>query len=222
MATDSIRISYFSDVLCVWAYLAQVRVDELRSNFPDQVAVDHHFVPVFGDVAGKLEPRWRDRDGLAGYSRHVKEVASRFEHVTVHPDIWARNAPRSSMSCHLFLCAVKLACGRDSGAFERAIWALRCAFFVDLADVGNLAVQLSLADRQGLPIAAIESEIASGAAHAALAHDLDLVREHAVTVSPTMIFNEGRQRLNGNVGYRVIEANIRELLRGNPEGLSWC
>jgi hypothetical protein len=43
-----------------------------------------------------------------------------------------------------------------------------------------------------------------------------------VTVSPTLIFNEGRQRLNGNVGYRVIEANIRELLH-NPSGeLSWC
>lgn len=36
-------------------------------------------------------------------------------------------------------------------------------------------------------------------------------------VSPTLIFNEGRQRLNGNVGYRVIEANIREL-RHNPPG----
>lgn len=36
-------------------------------------------------------------------------------------------------------------------------------------------------------------------------------------VSSTLIFNEGRQRLNGNVGYRVIEANIRELLHNLPE-----
>jgi len=43
-----------------------------------------------------------------------------------------------------------------------------------------------------------------------------------VSVSPTLIFNEGRQRLNGNVGYRVIEANIRELLHNPPGEESWC
>jgi hypothetical protein len=37
-----------------------------------------------------------------------------------------------------------------------------------------------------------------------------------------LLFNEGRQRLTGNVGYRIIEANIRELLEGAPGQLSWC
>ena len=62
----------------------------------------------------------------------------------------------------------------------------------------------------------------SGEAYAQLSKDLDLVKEHTVTVSPTLIFNEGRQRLNGNVGYRVIEANIRELLNAPPGEQSWC
>jgi hypothetical protein len=43
-----------------------------------------------------------------------------------------------------------------------------------------------------------------------------------VDVSPTFVFNDGRQRLNGNVGYRVIEANVRELLRAPEAGRSWC
>jgi hypothetical protein len=34
--------------------------------------------------------------------------------------------------------------------------------------------------------------------------------------------NEGRQRLNGNVGYRVLEANIRELLNHPAGEQSWC
>jgi len=55
-----------------------------------------------------------------------------------------------------------------------------------------------------------------------LSKDFDLIKEHTVTVSPTLIFNEGRQRLNGNVGYRVIEANIRELLHNPTEEQSWC
>jgi hypothetical protein len=35
--------------------------------------------------------------------------------------------------------------------------------------------------------------------------------------------NEGRQRLFGDVGYRLIEANVEELLRGRtPDEASWC
>ena len=48
-----------------------------------------------------------------------------------------------------------------------------------------------------------------GEAYAQLSKDFDLVKEHTVTVSPTLIFNEGRQRLNGNVVDLVIESNIR-------------
>ena len=40
--------------------------------------------------------------------------------------------------------------------------------------------------------------------------------------SPTMTFNEGRQTLAGNVGYRVVEANVRELIRNPHDQASWC
>ena len=41
--------------------------------------------------------------------------------------------------------------------------------------------------------------------------------------SPTLVFNEGRQRLYGNLGYRIIDVNIRELLRDTQSGeASWC
>jgi hypothetical protein len=36
------------------------------------------------------------------------------------------------------------------------------------------------------------------------------------------VLNEGRQHLNGNVGYRVIEANVRELLHKPADEMSWC
>ena len=42
-----------------------------------------------------------------------------------------------------------------------------------------------------------------------------------VPVSPALVLNEGRQLLNGNVGYRVIEANIRELLANSSVEASW-
>ena len=221
-----IPILYFIDVLCIWSYIAQIRIDELKSTFGNQIAINHHFVPVFGDAHRKLENRWKDRGGFEGYSNHVKGVVAKFNHLTVHPDVWTKTIPRSSTSCHLFLKAIDLleiqeAAGTGS-LCEQAIAAMRKAFFQDLKDVSDRRVQLEIAEELRLPIDPLEAQINSGAAYAELSRDFELVKEHNVTVSPTMIFNEGRQRLNGNVGYRVIEANIRELIHSVPSEASWC
>ncbi|HEY9644585.1 MAG TPA: DsbA family protein [Coleofasciculaceae cyanobacterium] len=224
---EPIRISYFSDVLCVWAYIAQIRLDELVTHFQDKILIDYHFVPIFGNAQEKLETRWRDKGGLQGYSDHVQEVAKKFDHITVHPDIWTHVTPPSSTSCHLFLHAIQLLETKglvpsSDQTFQKAIWAFREAFFTKLANVSDRQVQLAIAAELGLPIAAIQEQINSGEAYAQLSKDFDLVKEHTVSVSPTLIFNQGRQRLNGNVGYRVIEANIRELLHNPPDEQSWC
>ncbi len=226
---EPIRIFYFSDVLCVWAYIAQIRLDELKATFPTQISIDAHFTPVFGDARRKLEQRWADKGGFAGYSHHVRAVGARFEHISIHPDIWTQSIPTSSTSCHLFIRAVKLL--EDQGVItgisgnsmtEIITWALRTAFFTQLADISDRKIQIKIAKEWGLPINKIKAEIDSGAAYAELSRDFELTKEHNVTVSPTLIFNEGRQRLNGNVGYRVIESNIRELLSNPPNEQSWC
>lgn len=222
-----IQISYFSDVLCVWAYIAQIRLDELNKTFQDQVAIEYHFVSVFGNAREKLGNSWREKGGLKGYSNHVHKATEKFDHITVHPDIWTRDIPSSSTACHLFLHGVRLLeikgiIPKSEKMFEKAIWSLREAFFTKLANISDRAVQLTIADELDLPIAALQEQIDSGEAYALLSKDFELVKEHSVAVSPTLIFNEGRQRLNGNVGYRVIEANIRELLHNPPEEQSWC
>jgi predicted DsbA family dithiol-disulfide isomerase len=222
-----IRIIYFSDVLCVWAYIAQIRLDELKTTFQSKIAIEHHFIPIFGNAREKLDLRWRDRGGLAGYSAHVREAASKFDHITVHPDIWTQVVPTSSTSCHLFLHAIQLLeieglIDRSQQSFDKATWAFRSAFFTQLADISDRQVQFEIAAKLGLPIDLIQAQIDSGEAYALLSRDFELVKEHTVTVSPTLIFNEGRQRLNGNVGYRVLEANIRELLHYPAGEQSWC
>lgn len=222
---EPIRISYFSDVLCVWAYIAQIRLNELEATFQNQITIDYHFVPVFGNTHQKLEQRWRDQGGLKGYSDHVQSVAKKFDHITVHPDIWTAVTPLSSTSCHLFLQAIQLLETKGivpKNTFETATWTFREAFFTKLMNVGDRTVQFTIAEELGLPIAALQEQIDRGEAYAQLSQDFELVKEHTVTVSPTLIFNEGRQRLNGNVGYRVIEANLRELLHNPPDEQSWC
>lgn len=219
MSTNSVNIQYFSDVLCAWAYVGQARLNELEEHFGDQVVTDSHFMTVFGDARGKLEGRWKDRGGLEAYAEHVRAVVDRFDHVTIHPDTWAKVAPNSSLTCHLFLAAVKL---HDAEKFRQAAWALRLAFFRDAIDISSRKAQLEVAESVGLSVPKLEELLYSGKAHAELSRGLDLAKQYGVDVSPTFVFNEGRQRLNGNVGYRVIEANVTELLRMPEESQSWC
>ncbi|NNJ91551.1 MAG: hypothetical protein HKP55_07745 [Gammaproteobacteria bacterium] len=66
--------------------------------------------------------------------------------------------------------------------------------------------------------------IENGEAYAQLYQDEELKRQYCVQGSPCFVLNEGRQVLYGNVGYRIVEANITELLEREEhlEGASWC
>lgn len=220
-----VEILHFSDVLCVWAYVSQLRMDELRATFGAQIMVHNHFVPVFGDTRTKLARGWSERGGAAGYAGHVREICSRFGLDRIHPRAWAEVAPSSSLSCHLFLRAIGAAEADGEfapGSMDAVTRAMRSAFFEHGCDIAVRGEQRRIAEDCGLELGAIDRRIENGQAYAGFARDLELVREHEVALSPTLIFNEGRQRLNGNVGYRVIEANVRELLSGPSAGASWC
>lgn len=229
-----IRIDYFSDVLCSWAYTAEIRLDELRHNFGDKIDIHYHFIPVFGCTRRRIGEGWKDRGGYLGFNENVREICSAFPHVEVHPEIWIRNIPASSASCHHFLKAIQLVeqGGQISSErytkfkgrslFETVIWRFRKAFFRELRNVGERDCQLEIAEQIGLPLDAILEQLDSGNAMAALCCDLDLYERYRIEGSPSYVLNEGRQKLYGNVGYRVIEANVEELLK-SPEGqMSWC
>ena len=47
-------VQHFSDVLCIWAYVAHVRLEEATRKFDDKVEFAMRFVPVFPDAIGKL------------------------------------------------------------------------------------------------------------------------------------------------------------------------
>lgn len=219
----SILIQHHADVLCVWAYVSQVRLEELEHEFGDEVAIEHHWLQVFGNVADKLYTNWRDKGGAAGYSAHVQDIVARFGHVPVHPEIWQRATPTSSLPAHAVLCAVRLLDAAEARCrVAQVAAAIRTAFFRDLVDVSQRRCLLDIVETCGIPAPRVAALLDDGAAWAALSSDLELAREHNVRASPTLIFNEGRQRLTGNVGYRVIEANVRELLQAPAGGLSWC
>lgn len=215
-----VTISYFSDVLCVWAYLAQARLDEVRRRFGDQVEIEERFCSVFADSQEKIGRGWAERGGYEGFNRHLREIDGRFDHIEVHPEVWLEVRPASSLGVHLFLKAAQLAAPEFS---NRLGWQLRRAFFEHCRDIAARPVQREVADELGVPLAGIEEAIQSGVAFAALGADLADQQRLGVAGSPTYVLNAGRQKLYGNVGYRIIDANVQELLRRqNADEASWC
>lgn len=220
MSSKAVTISHFSDVLCVWAYIAQVRMDELCRHFGDEVRIEYRFLQVFGDVAGKLQTQWAARGGLEGYAEHVQSVAARFTHIEISPRAWIANTPTSSLPAQLLLCAVRSR--YDQATVECLLRALRHAFFVELIDISDQGQLLDITGASGIDVDAVRRALGDGSAHAALAGDLAAATAAGVRASPALVFNEARQILTGNVGYRVIEANVRELLRESGDQQTWC
>jgi predicted DsbA family dithiol-disulfide isomerase len=231
---NRVQIDHFSDVLCVWAYAAQIRIDELKRNFTDQIQLNYHFMPVFGVVEQRIGQGWQERGGYAGFGKHVHHVCEQFPHVHVCDEIWCGDVPKSSASAHLFLKAVQLlelsgeiSCQPQSHCdgrtlFEEMAWQLRLTFFRDNKNIARLDVQLALAEQMGLPTEPLVELLHDGSAMAALCRDMELVDEYKVSGSPSYVLNEGRQKLYGNVGYKVIAANVQEIITQPDHQASWC
>lgn len=229
-----VRLSYYSDVLCIWAYATQRRVEALVEKFGARIEIEPHFCPVFPDAWGKIAASWAGRGGFEGFNRHLNEVAGKFPHVTVHERLWLETRPRSSAGAHLFVKAVEIVEREAAGdgtalppylerPSARATWALREAFFASAEDISDWRVHARIAERLGLDYDSVERKIRSSEAVAALAVDDQISQKNGAVGSPTFILNDGRQKLYGNIGYRLLEANVQELLTTPAANeASWC
>jgi predicted DsbA family dithiol-disulfide isomerase len=228
---SSVEITYFSDVLCVWAYASQARIEDIKQKFGGDILIEHSFCSVFGDSARKISSTWKDKGGYEGFNSHLRQVAERFPHIDIHPEIWLRTRPSSSASAHLFMKAVQhldrdrgLTASRSApGIFDEVMWALRCAFFRDCRDISHWDIQCEIAASLGADVGAIEECIHNGTAFARLAANYEDADKMRIEGSPTFVLNEGRQKFYGNIGARLLEANVQELLRDRAvDETSWC
>ena len=215
------QVTYFSDVLCIWAFVSEIRLDEMRREFGEKIDIDYRFIPVFGSTHELIVRGWEGRGGKEGYTRHVREVAEPFDHIDLHPSVWRETFPTSSTGCHLTLKALQLL-SRDRSLFEEAALRYRLAFFRDGIDITARANQEAVLKDLGADLAAVRARIDSGEAMAALNADERERDAQRIKGSPTFVMNHGRQILYGNVGYRLIRANIEELMNAPGDRASWC
>ena len=220
-----ITLDYFTDVLCIWAYVAQIRLDELNQEFDEKIQLNEHFITLFGNTQKRIGEGWKEKGGFEGFNKHVQDVAKNFPHLNINPQVWLTCRPTSSANSHLYLKAIQLLVEEKTVTnkdFQSMIWNIRKSFFQDAKDISQMTVLTELAEGLSLPIDLIQEKINNGLAIAALCSDMELREKHKLEGSPTYLLDNGRQKLYGNVGYRVLEANVQELLE-RPEGIaSWC
>lgn len=223
---NKVPITYFSDALCIWAYISEARIQAVRTTFAEAIDLEIRFCSVFGSTASKIRKTWGQDDGYERFNRHLLEVAARFPELKVAPTVWLATRPASSMAAHVYLKAVQLAEAAEhcpARSAENMIKSVRRAFFEHARDISCRAELRKIADQLALPSRVIEAIIDDGRAFAALSSDYQDADSLGVEGSPTFVFNDGRQKLYGNVGFHIIEANIRELIREPHAGqASWC
>ena len=213
-------IDYYSDVLCVWAWIAQPRLEELEKQWGTQVALRHRCVDIFGDAHRKISSKWGEQDGFLNFGKHIVEAAAPFELAVVNDRCWNSEKPHSSTPAHLVIKSAEIVAGAEA-ARDFAL-RVRRAFFVDAVDIGLVPRLLELAEEAGIEPGSLENALRDGRAAAGLSRDQRTANDHGVKGSPTWVLNEGTQILYGNVGYRNLSANNEELLKNPGNDASWC
>lgn len=213
-------VDYYSDILCVWAWVAQRRIDELNKQLGDKIELKYHYLDVFGDATNKISTQWQERGGYGGFSTHVVESASIYEDAPVNTSIWSKTRPTSSANPHLVLKAIELTYSCQQ-SIELSL-KFRQAFFVEAKDISHLDILFAIIEDAGLDSMQVNTAILDGSAMAGLMHNYQQAKTLGLKGSPSYIIDNGRQILYGNVGYRVLLANIEEQLNKPQSEASWC
>jgi predicted DsbA family dithiol-disulfide isomerase len=217
---NTLIIDYYTDILCVWAWIAQKRIDELNKKLGNNIELHCYYLDIFGDVPTKIDTQWQSKGGYVGFAEHIQQSASAFEYAHINRKIWTEIRPTTSANAHLMLKAIEITYDKKK-SIDMAL-TFRSAFFVDGLDIGNLDVLYDLVTANGLDRNTINTSIGDGSAMASLMGDYQKSKGQNIKGSPSYVIGDGRQTLYGNVGYRVILANIEALLKNPKDEASWC
>ncbi len=218
--TNPVVIEYYSDILCVWAWIAQRRIDELNEKLAGKIELRYHYLDIFGDASNKIPTQWQEKGGFSGFASHVHKAAKPYPDAPINTELWQDIRPNTSANAHLVLKAVELSNGKEK-SIELALL-IRKAFFVESQDIGLLSVLFSLVELAGIDAEPVNKVLNDGSAMALLMADYQQAKALSLKGSPSYIIDNGRQVLYGNVGYRVLLANIEEHLHQPVAAASWC
>lgn len=220
-----VRVGYWTDPLCIWAFVAEDRLERLLADFGDHLDLQHRVVPVFGSVPWRFaEGPWA-KGGVEGRVAATAKIAREHGHPEVTGEVWRTAGATSSWAAGAALEAV-FALARegeiDGALAPRYQRRMRERFFVDGQNVCARGVQLALAEEVGVPVGSLARRLDDGSALARLWEDFQEKERLKILGSPTYVFDEGRAQLYGDFPYGVLRATVEELIRGAAPGASRC
>ena len=222
---DVLTCTWWSDPLCIWAFVGQRRVDDVLHDLGGCVNIACRVVAVFGSVPQRFRDGSWAGEGPAGRAATTARIAAEHGHPEVTGRVWVDDPPASSWAPGTAIKAVVLAEAAallPAGAGARYQAALRTHLFVDNRNTARRSEQLLVAERLGYDLGPIEAALDDGRALAALWEDQQDRERDFVSGSPTWVFDGGRARLYGNFPQGVLDATIRTLLGGDFDGCSSC
>ncbi|MDW3094653.1 MAG: DsbA family protein [Gammaproteobacteria bacterium] len=220
MNNNPLIINYFTDILCVWAWIAERRLEELNIHFGSKIKISHRYIDLFGDTDSRIQDQWAEKGLHKGFGAHVMQAAAPYETAPVNADVWSKVCPTTSATAHMIIKAVELTYGYQSAVKFAKV--LRESFFINAIDISNLQSLFTLLEKQKFDVNQIDPVLNNGKALAALMNDYQKANDYGIKGSPSFVLNDGRQNLFGNIGYKVLKANIEELLAKSTNEASWC
>lgn len=222
MTEPKLSFSYWSDPLCIWAFVAQDRLERVLAELGERLQVDYRVVVVFGSVPWRFHGGPWTASGPAGRRRATRAIAAQHGHPEVSGAFLEGDCPATSWAP---AAAIKAVCELErlglaaEGSGARYLDALRRRLFVDNLNIARRSVQLELCEAHDLPRVEVERRLDDGSALARVWEDQAEKDRLRLQGSPTYVFDAGRAMLYGNVAYGVLHATLDELLRGlRPEG----
>jgi predicted DsbA family dithiol-disulfide isomerase len=220
---NRLKFSYWSDPLCIWALVAQQKLERVLAELGEHVRVDYRIVPVFGSVPWRFNEGPWAKDGVEGRIAATQRIAQQGGREDVSGECWRKATPKTSWAPAVAIKAVfALPDGRGDEAGPLYQKALRERFFVQEANIALRSVQLEVAEELGLARAPIEALLDDGTALSALCEDHAEKERLHLQGSPTYVFDGGRAMLYGNFAYGILQSTVEELVRGLAPGGSNC
>lgn len=224
-AVDRIEFEYWSDPLCIWAFVAQPKLEHVLSRHGTHVAPRYHVVPVFGSIRERFATGTWSKAGPQGRAETTRSIAEQHARTDVSGRCWIDDCPVSSWPVGAALKAVFAAEAAGEvgpGVAADYQWRMRERFFVDDQNVAKRTVQLELAEELQIPVSTLARRLDDGSALCALWEDHERRESMGLRGSPTFVFDGGRAMLYGNFSEAILTATVEELVKGLDVGGSDC
>lgn len=222
---QTLEFEYWSDPLCIWAYVAQPKLDHVLTRWKRCVDVRYHVVPVFGSIPWRFREGPWSSQGPEGRAAATQHIAQEHGMNDVGGECWLVDCPASSWPAGAALEAVFAMEQEEEipkGAAAAYQLAMRRRFFVDGKNVTRRRVQLALAEELEVPRASLERRLDDGSAIARLHEDHERKDRLRIQGSPTYVFDAGRAMFYGNFPLEVLTATVEKLVDGLDLGGSAC